>query len=60
LVIVAVASAMPSRIPIVTMLAPRTEARKTGNRLWTSSEDMSMNIAARPSAQMLGGNARKV
>ena len=39
---------------------PKTETRNTGRRLWTSSEEVSMNKAARPSAQMPGGKLRRV
>lgn len=31
---------------------------KTGNRLWTSSDEMSMNIEPKPSTQMPFGKAR--
>jgi hypothetical protein len=56
----AVASATPSRNPMVIMLAPKTEAINTGNRLCTSSEDISINMETRPSVHMPGGNARTV
>jgi hypothetical protein len=59
-VIDAVASATPSMKPIVTMLAPSTEAMKTGKRLCTSSEDASMKSDPRPSAQIAAGTARSV
>ncbi len=55
----AVASATPSMRPTVTMLAPSTVVRKTGRRLWTSSDDMSMNSEQKPSAQMLAGRWRE-
>jgi hypothetical protein len=42
------------------MLAPKTETINTGNKLWTSSDDMSINMALRPRAHMPGGNARTV
>jgi hypothetical protein len=44
---------------MVTMLAPKTETINTGNKLWTSSDDMSINMALSPSAQMPGGSARR-
>jgi hypothetical protein len=46
-------------MPMVTIEVPSTVAMKTGNRLWTSSEDMSMNIETKPSAQMPPGRALK-
>lgn len=58
--IAALASATPSTTPIVTMLAPSTEAMNTGSRLCTSSEEMSMNREPNPSAQMPTGSARKL
>jgi hypothetical protein len=47
-------------MPIVTIEAPRLVARKTGNRLWINSEDVSMNSEPRPIAQMPAGRARSV
>jgi len=40
------------------MLAPKTVAMYTGNKLWTSSEDVSMNKLPKPSAQMPIGKER--
>jgi hypothetical protein len=45
-------------MPTVTMDAPRTLTRKTGSRLWISSEDVSMSREPNPSAQMPAGKAR--
>jgi hypothetical protein len=53
-----VASATPSIKPIVIMLAPKIVAMYTGNRLCTSSEDVSMNRLPKPSAQTLVGKQR--
>jgi hypothetical protein len=41
------------------MLAPSTETRKTGSRLWTSSDDASINRLTKPSAQTPRGIARR-
>src|SRR2546425_161900 len=43
--------------PTVTVLAPSTVTRKTGSRPWIISDEMSMNMLTRPSAQMLRGMA---
>src|SRR5260370_6322105 len=45
--------------PTVTALAPSTVTRKTGSRPWIISDEMSMNMLTRPSAQMLRGMARR-
>ena len=58
MVTAAVASAIPSMKPIVTMLAPKIVAMYTGNRLWTSSEEVSINKLPKPSAQMPIGKER--
>ena len=60
LVIDAVASAIPSTNPMVTMLAPSTDVMKIGSRLCTSSDDASMSSEPKPSAQMPAGNARRL
>jgi hypothetical protein len=44
---------------MVVMEAPRTVTMNTGNRLWISSEEMSMSIETNPSAQMPAGSARE-
>jgi hypothetical protein len=54
----AVASAMPSMMPTVIIEAPSVVTINTGNRLWISSEDMSINSEPIPNAQMPLGNAR--
>jgi hypothetical protein len=53
--IIAVASAPPSISPTVSTLAPSSEVRKTGSRLWIISEEMSISRLTKPSAQMLAG-----
>src|SRR3990167_1060105 len=45
------ASANPEINPTVSALAPSTLTRKIGIRLWTSSEEASMNRLTKPSAQ---------
>ena len=51
LVMLAVASAMPSMKPTVSVEAPRTVTRYTGRSAWIISEEMSMNMLTMPSAQ---------
>jgi hypothetical protein len=51
----AVASATPSIRPIVVALAPRLAMRNIGNRLWTISDDTSINRLTKPSTQTLRG-----
>jgi len=40
----------------VSVDAPSTLTRKTGSNAWTISDEMSMNMLTKPSAQMLRGN----
>jgi hypothetical protein len=40
------------------MDAPRTLTRKTGSRLWISSDEVSINKEPNPSAQMAAGSDR--
>jgi hypothetical protein len=47
---------MPSMSPTIPVLAPSTLTRDTGSRPWTISEEMSMNMLTKPSAQMPPGN----
>src|ERR1043165_6327065 len=49
---------MPSTQPTVASEAPSTVVMKTGIKLWTSSDDMSINIDTKPMAQMPAGNPR--
>ena len=56
--IAAVASATPSRMPIVTIELPSAVAMKTGSKLWISSDEMSINIEPNPNAQTAGGRSR--
>jgi hypothetical protein len=55
----AVASAMPSMMPMDSTLAPSVVARKTGSRLWTSSDDTSMHRLTNPSAHTVLGMVGK-
>ena len=55
LTIRAVASAAPSSRPTTSMLAPRPVTRKTGSRLWISSDETSISRLTNPRAQMLPG-----
>jgi hypothetical protein len=48
LVIAAVASATPSMSPTTAVLAPRVPTRKSGSRLNTDSDEISMNRETRP------------
>src|SRR5690606_6110140 len=57
LVIEALASATPSIKPTSATLAPSVLTRKTGNRLWIISEEISMNIDTKPMAQTPRGTA---
>src|SRR5579863_8115779 len=52
----AVASPIPSMRPIISVLAPITEVRNTGNRPWIISDEMSMNMLTVPSAHIPPGN----
>ncbi len=54
----AVASAIPSMTPTVTIDTPSVVTMKIGRRLWIISEEMSMNSEPNPKAQMPAGNAR--
>jgi hypothetical protein len=45
-------------MPTVTIDAPRTLTRKTGRRLWISSDEVSINREPNPSAQMAAGSDR--
>ena len=58
--IAAVASAKPSMMPTVIIEAPSVVTMNTGNRLWISSDEMSMNSEPKPRAQMPAGKARHV
>ena len=58
MVIRAVDSAIPSIRPTVNVLAPSTDTRNTGSRLWIISDEISANMLTKPSAQMLPGIAR--
>src|SRR5713226_5744970 len=58
-VIKAVASATPSTRPTDVMVAPSTETRKTGSKLWISSDDVSMKRLTNPSAQTPRGIVRR-
>src|ERR1700690_726507 len=51
----AVDSARPSIRPTVRALAPSAVTRKTGNRPWISSEEVSISRLTNPRAQMLAG-----
>ena len=53
----AVDSATPSIMPTVIMEALRTLTINTGNRLWISSDEISMNSEPDPNAQMPAGKA---
>ncbi|MNJ56836.1 hypothetical protein D3C77_524000 [compost metagenome] len=55
LVIEAVASAIPSIKPTATTEVPSTVTMYSGSRAWIISEEMSMNIDTKPSAQTLRG-----
>jgi hypothetical protein len=56
LTMAAVASAMPSMIPIATGEAPRIVTRKSGRRLWIISEERSMSSETNPNATTLRGS----
>ena len=60
LVIAAVDSAMPSMTPTVVADVAITVTRYTGNRAWIISEEISMSIDTRPSAQIPPGIARRL
>ena len=51
----AVASAAPSIKPTTKTLSPSEVTMKTGNRLWISSEEMSISMLTKPSTQIPGG-----
>ena len=51
----AVASAMPSITPTATTEVPSTVTMYSGSSAWIISEEMSMNIDTKPSAQTLRG-----
>ena len=55
----AVASAMPSMMPTVSVEAPSTLTRYSGSSAWIISEEESMNSETRPSAQTLPGISRQ-
>lgn len=59
LVMRAVASAIPSMMPMDRAEAPRPTARKTGRRLWIISDEMSMNRLTSPRTQTERGMPRK-
>src|SRR6266851_528497 len=44
--------------PTISVLAPSTETRNTGNRPWIISDEMSINMLTKPSTQMLPGSRR--
>jgi hypothetical protein len=50
-----VAPPRPSTNPTVKALAPKTETMKTGSRLWTISEEISISMLTKPSTQILAG-----
>src|SRR3989304_10352530 len=52
-------SAIPSIRPTANVLAPSTDTRNTGSRLWIISDEISANMLTKPSAQMLPGIARR-
>ena len=54
----AVASAMPSIMPTVKVEVPRTVTRYSGSSAWIISDETSMNIDTKPSAQTLPGISR--
>ena len=56
--IAAVDSAMPSIKPTASAEAPSTPTRYTGSSAWIISEEMSISIETRPSAQMPAGIRR--
>src|SRR5689334_4943088 len=60
LVMLAVASAMPSITPTVSADVPRTDTRKTGSRAWIISEEMSINMLTKPRTQTVLGMRRRV
>src|SRR3954451_9725027 len=51
----AVDSAAPSIKPTVSALTPITVVKNTGSRLWIISEEISISMLTKPSAQMLRG-----
>ena len=53
----AAAAAIPSMRPTNKVLAPSTDTRNTGNKLWIISEEMSMNKLTKPSAHTPAGIA---
>src|SRR6185437_14283049 len=55
----AVASAMPSMKPTVSVDAPSTPTRYSGSSAWIISEERSMNSDTNPSAQTLPGISRQ-
>src|SRR5690606_38188467 len=56
----AVASAMPSIRPTASTEVPSTATMYMGSRAWISSEEMSMNMETKPSAQTLRGTAPRL
>src|SRR5215470_12354693 len=55
----AVASAMPSINPTVSIDAPSTLTRNSGSRLWINSDDVSMSMDTKPSVHTPAGIARQ-
>jgi hypothetical protein len=55
LVIGVAASAMPSMIPTMSVVAPSVVTRKIGNSAWIKSDNVSMNRLTKPSIHIVRG-----